>query len=107
MDWYCTMKNEFSMKVMKATTIEVEENFLLWKANHFDRCTYDIEQEIVAETRVHSESYLITTGQRLGLVFTRDTGAKNATIPPPTTPSRHKMLGIGLNPFKGKHPSRI
>ena len=97
-DWYRTMKDEFSVKAMKAATIEVEEKFLLWKADHLDRRANEVEQEIAAETRVHGEKYLIATGQRLGLHLTRDSGAKHAIIPLPTALAGTKRSATGSTP---------
>jgi hypothetical protein len=94
-DWYLTIKEEFTKKATKAAAAEVDEKWLLWKANQIDRLAHNHQQEIAARAREHGIDYFIETGQRLGLHITRSV---NATIPTPTpTIGRKRSLSGSLS----------
>ena len=94
-DWFLSLKEDFSVKATKAAAIEVEEKFLPWKANQFDRLANDSRQEVAAKARAEGENYFIETAQRVGLYITRDTSAPGATIPPPTRLAGKKRSASG------------
>ena len=70
-DWYLTIKKHFTVKATKAAAAEVDEKWLLWKADQIDRRGAAYETEIAANTRKRGEEYLIATAERLGLHIVR------------------------------------
>ena len=97
-DWYRMAKEVFNTKATKAAAIEVEEKFLPWKANQFDRLANDATQEIADQTNKHGEDYLIATARSLGLLFSRVDGAKDATsLPTPLAGRKRSVTGSTPN----------
>jgi hypothetical protein len=97
--WYSTAKNMFNIKATKAAAIEVEEKFLPWKANQFDRLANKVTQEIADQTNKHSKDYLIATACSLGLHFSWVEGTKGTTTPPTHLPvAGRKHLVSGSTP---------
>ena len=50
-NWYLTIKQLFMEKATKAATVEVDEKWLLWKADQIDRHGATYETEIAAKMR--------------------------------------------------------
>jgi hypothetical protein len=83
-EWYSTLKTDFNKKATKAAAAEVEEKWLVWKANELDRLAEAEKEEIGAKAREEGKSYFIETAERLGLQITREgvlTDPKTASAP--------------------------
>jgi hypothetical protein len=97
-DWYLTIKKEFTKKATKAVAAEVDEKWLLWKANQIDRITNDYKWEIANHARSKGIDYFIETGQRLRLHITR---GPNAPVSMPTPTLGKKCSFSGSLPTAG------
>ena len=96
-EWYYVIKEEFTAKATKAVAIEVEEKFLPWKENQFDRKANDARQEIEAFARAEGEKYFIELAERAGLIITRV--ADGVAVPPPTVLAGKKRSASGATPI--------
>ena len=94
-EWYHVIKEEFTVKATKAAAIEVEEKFLPWKENQFDRRANEARQEIAAFARAEGDKYFIELAERTGLIMTRVAGTNGAIIPPPTVLAGKKRSASG------------
>jgi hypothetical protein len=66
-DWYSTLKNKFTKKATKAAAAEVDEKWLVWKANQLDRLAENYKEDMAARTKEEGKDYLIALADRLGL----------------------------------------
>ena len=92
-EWYHVIKEDFTAKATRAAAIEVEEKFLPWKENQFDRKANDARQEIEAFARAEGEKYFIELAERAGLIVTRI--AEGVAVPPPTVLAGKKRSASG------------
>ncbi|KAF8489697.1 hypothetical protein F5888DRAFT_1744919 [Russula emetica] len=91
-DWYSALKNKFTKKATKAAAAEVDEKWLVWKANQLDRLAATFQLEIGEKARERGTSYFIESAERLGLQVTRE-GTPIDPIPAPTAGRKHTALG--------------
>ena len=95
-DWYLTLKKEFTEKATKAAAAEVEEKWLLWKANEIDRLANEYKQEIACNARKGGIDYFIETAQRVGLHISRD-GDVPTAVPTPSAGRKRSLSGTFSN----------
>jgi hypothetical protein len=69
-EWYSILKNDFTKKATKAAAAEVDEKWLVWKANELDRLAESSKSDIAANAREKGTKYFIELAERLGLQVT-------------------------------------
>ena len=91
-DWYVTLKDEFNTKAAKAAAVEIDEKWLIWKANQLDLLAQQNEKDIIALAKDKGIDYFIATGQRMGLQITRGPTTMSS-IPTPTLGRKRTISG--------------
>jgi hypothetical protein len=92
-DWYSTLKNKFTKKAMKAAATEVDEKWLVWKANQLNRLAESYKEDMAARTKEEGKDYLIALAERLGLQVVR-----KGQLDTPTPPAGRKHTASGSRP---------
>src|SRR5580698_5165540 len=93
-DWYSTLKNTFTKKATKAAAAEVEEKWLVWKANEIDRLTATFKKDLGMKARERGKDYFIDTAEKLGLQLSRE----GTLSPTPPQTAGHKCTASGSMP---------
>ncbi len=102
-EWYSTLKNDFTRKVMKAAAAEVDKKWLTWKADQIDRHAAAYEREIGSNLRTKGIFYLNETAERLGLQVIL-LGSPVEDIPIPTSGKKCTASGSTLRPAQPVPP---
>ena len=91
-EWYSTLKNEFTIKVMKVAATEVDKKWLTWKANQLDRLAESFKHEIGTKVRERGIQYFFETAKILELQVLQK-GAPVVTAPTLITSKKHMASG--------------
>lgn len=71
-EWYSTLKSDFTKKATKAAAAEVDEKWLIWKANEIDRLALTFKKDLGIKARERGKSHVIEIAEKLGLQLSRE-----------------------------------